>query len=93
MAAAKSGVFPYGQAPYSYAGPALQKAWKRLHAGDREPFPRDAAVVEAWRAFHRGDFAAAITQGSGQGPPGISAPNKAAAVQASYLIDNHARAR
>ncbi|TAK50869.1 MAG: hypothetical protein EPO25_18180 [Gammaproteobacteria bacterium] len=92
MAATKSGAFPYGQAPYTYAGPALQKAWKRLHAGDREPFPDDAAVIEAWRAFHRGDFAAAITQGARQGPPGISAANKAAAVQASYLIDSDARA-
>jgi len=31
--------FPYDARPYSYAGPALRKAWDRLHAGDLEPFP------------------------------------------------------
>ncbi|MBM5811717.1 MAG: hypothetical protein FJ191_07085 [Gammaproteobacteria bacterium] len=92
MAAAKAGGFPYDAAPYTYAGPALRKHWKRLHAGDREPFPADDAVVEAWRAFHRGDFAAAISQGAKLGVRGVAAANKAAAVQATYLIDDDARA-
>ena len=92
MAAVKSDGFPYGREAYTYAGPALRKAWKRLHAGDCEPFPENEAVAEAWRAFHRGDFALAITHGARHGPPGISAANKAAAVQATYLIDNDARA-
>ena len=44
MAAAKSLRFPYDQTPYSYGGDELQEAWRRLHAGDLEPFP-DAAMV------------------------------------------------
>ena len=43
----------------SYAGDALKKNWDALHKGDNEPFPKDAAQQDAWRAFHAGDFAAA----------------------------------
>lgn len=37
--------FPHAQDDYDYAGSALHKAWDRLHAGDREPWP-DAAWVK-----------------------------------------------
>ena len=52
MAAAKSLHFPYDQKPYTYDGEALQKAWKRLHKGDCEPYP-EAAPLQAgrWRRF------------------------------------------
>lgn len=39
MAGPKWTPFPYDQKPYTYAGAALEKAWARLHRGDREPFP------------------------------------------------------
>ncbi len=45
MASAKWVEFPYTSKSYEYAGPALAKAWERLHAGDREPFP-DAAGLK-----------------------------------------------
>ena len=45
--------FPHADAAYAYAGPALKKAWGRLHQGDREPFPKDAAVADALAAFPR----------------------------------------
>ncbi len=92
MAAARTLQFPYDQKPYAYDGDALQKAWNRLHAGDREPFPEDAGLQQAWRAFHRGDFAEAIVQGAKLGARGASAANKAAAVAATYLEEDDRRA-
>lgn len=49
----------------TYAGDALKKHWEGLHKGDNEPFPKDAALQDAWRAFHAGDFATAATLGAG----------------------------
>jgi len=92
MAAAKSFKFPYDQKPYAYDGDALRKAWGRLHAGDREPFPEDAALQDAWRAFHRGDYAEAIAQGAKLGARGATVANKAAAVAATYLEEDDRRA-
>ena len=37
--------FPYESKPYAYAGPALKKAWGRLHAGDLEPFPEPQGLA------------------------------------------------
>jgi tetratricopeptide (TPR) repeat protein len=92
MAAAKSLRFPYEQKPYSYDGESLKKAWDRLHAGDREPYPGTAPLQQVWRAFHRGDFSDAISQGSKLGVQGASAANKAAAVAATYLEEDDGRA-
>jgi tetratricopeptide (TPR) repeat protein len=109
MTAAKPIRFPYDQKPYSYDGDALRKAWDRLHAGDREPFPDVKGVgrfatgktkaaelapllQQAWRSYHRGDFADAIAQGAKLGAPGASVANKAAAVAATYLEEDDGRA-
>jgi tetratricopeptide (TPR) repeat protein len=88
MAAAKIPAFPYEQSPYDYRGDALRKSWDRLHRGDREPYPEDAKLAAAWRAFHRGDFSRSITEGSKLKAPGASVANKAAAVAATYLVDD-----
>lgn len=92
MAVAKSLRFPYDQKPYSYDGEALRKAWDRLHAGDREPFPQTPQLQQAWRAYHRGDFSDAIAQGSKLGPPGANVADKATAVAATYLEEDDRRA-
>jgi tetratricopeptide (TPR) repeat protein len=92
MAAAKTLRFPYDQKPYGYEGDALRKSWGRLHAGDREPFPETLQLQQAWRAFHRGDFSDAISQGTKLGPQGASVANKAAAVAATYLEEDNRRA-
>lgn len=92
MAAAKPLEFPYEQKPYSYDGPALKKAWERLHKGDLEPYPEDAPLQQAWRAFHRGDFAQAIAQGAKLGAIGSLPASKAAAVAATYLEEDDRRA-
>lgn len=51
-----------------------------------------AALEEAWREFHRGDFTAAIRDGSRLGALGVMVANKAAATQTLYLEkDEHKR--
>ncbi|MGH8251215.1 MAG: hypothetical protein ACREVI_11075 [Steroidobacteraceae bacterium] len=91
-AAAKLPSFPYDRKPYAYEGEALRKAWSRLHKGDCEPFPATAPLQDAWRAFHRGDFAEAIAQGAKQGVSGSIVAGKAAAVAATYLEEDERRA-
>lgn len=88
MAAAKIPAFPYGHDAYRYEGEALRKSWERLHRGDREAFPADAKLQSAWRAFHRGDFTEAIAQGVKLKPGGANVASKAAAVAATYLVDD-----
>lgn len=47
---------------------------------------------DAWRAFHRGDFRAAIAAGEALDAPGATVANKAAGVLASYQEANESRA-
>ena len=88
MAAPKIPAFPYDAAQYTYEGDALKESWERLHQGDREPYPSDAKLQAAWRAFHRGDFAKAIAEGVKLKSPGATVANKSAAVAATYLVDD-----
>lgn len=77
--------FPYPDPAYAYTRAALRKTWALLHACDAEPFPDDAAVLDAWRAFHAGDFEDAAGQGLAAGSPGYAAANKAGCIHAVYL--------
>lgn len=77
--------FPYPDPAYVYTGAALKKAWRRLHAGDAEPWPHEAPVVDAWIAFHAGQFEQAVRQGLAAGLAGYAAANKAACIHAVYL--------
>ena len=83
--ARKWGKFPHTDASYAYAGAALKKSWSRLHQGDREPFPKDAAVADAWRQFHVGAFQQAVEAGRAGGSAGINAAVKAQCIYATYL--------
>ena len=49
-----------------------------------------AALQDAWRAFHRGDFKAAFDAGSALGPVGASVAVKALGIHATYLVDAEA---
>jgi hypothetical protein len=80
--------FPYADKKYVYTAATLKKAWDDLHRGDCEPFPKDAAVVEAWIAFHAGDFQKAAELGLKAGGAGITAANKATAIYANYLEED-----
>ena len=53
--------FPYPDPAYVYAGTALKKQWARLHQGDAEPWPSDTGAQAAWRAYHAGEFAKAVS--------------------------------
>lgn len=83
--------FPHDDKAYVYAGTALKKQWLRLHRGDAEPFPADAAVQDAWRAYHAGDFGKAVELGLAAGLAGYNAANKAAMIYANYLEDDEER--
>lgn len=80
--------FPYPDKQFNYAGSALKKHWERLHRGDGEPYPDDEAALDAWRAYHAGDFAKAVETGLAGGASGINAANKAAMIHANYLEDD-----
>jgi len=83
--AGKWAKFPHADKAYEHDAAGLKKKWARLHKGDGEPFPKDAAVVAAWQAFHAGDFAGAVKAGTAAGGAGINAAVKAQVVYAHYL--------
>jgi hypothetical protein len=51
-----------------------------------------ASLLDAWRAFHCGDFGTAIEAGEKLGPLGATVANKACGVYATYLERNSKRA-
>ena len=77
--------FPYADKSYLHDAAGLKKHWPRLHRGDAEPLPKDAAAIDAWRHFHAGEFAAAVESGRAAGAAGTNAAVKAQAIYATYL--------
>lgn len=77
--------FPHDSSAYQYPGAALKKHWPRLHRGDCEPWPDDSKAQDAWRAYHAGDFARAVSLGLKAGGAAIAAADKAAMIYANYL--------
>ncbi len=76
--------FPYAD-EYRYDAGALKKHWSRLHAGDAEPLPKDAKVLDAWALFHAGDFQKAFDAALKLGDAGVTVANKAQSIYANYL--------
>lgn len=76
--------FPHGDL-YRYDAATLRRHWSRLHAGDAEPLPADAALLKGWALFHAGDFRAAYDAGMKLGTVGVTLTNKAQALYATYL--------
>jgi tetratricopeptide (TPR) repeat protein len=81
---AKWTAFPH-TGDYSWDTASLKKQWARLHRGDCEPLPKDAAVLAAWVLFHNGEFQKAAEAGVKAGGAGITVANKATAIYANYL--------
>src|SRR5438874_9751846 len=77
--------FPHPDKAYAYDGAALKKQWDRLHRGDGEPFPKEVAVLDAWRHYHAGEFQQAVEAGIAAGGAGINAAVKAQSIYANYL--------
>ncbi len=76
--------FPFAGS-YFFDAASVRKSWDRLHAGDAEPLPKDARVLEAWALFHSGEFQKAMDMGLKVGGAGLTVANKAACVYATYL--------
>lgn len=85
---AKWTAFPHDNSAFVYDAKSLKANWDRLHAGDAEPFPKDAAVQAAWIAFHAGEFQKAYDAGLKAGGAGITVANKAQCIYANYLEKN-----
>ena len=81
---AKWNPFPHPGA-YDFDAASLIKNWARLHRGDCEPRPEDAAVLQAWVLFHNGEFENATEAGLNAGGAGITVANKATCIYANYL--------
>jgi hypothetical protein len=80
---AKWTAFPY--ALYDFDAAKVKKQWVRLHAGDAEPLPKEAKVLDAWALFHAGEFHKAFDAGLKAGGAGITVANKAQSIYANYL--------
>jgi tetratricopeptide (TPR) repeat protein len=83
--------FPYPSEKFYFAGPALKKAWKKLHLGDCEPFPAIADIQQAWSLFHAGEFQAAVILADKLGLQAHVVANKATGIYATYLEDDEKR--
>jgi tetratricopeptide (TPR) repeat protein len=81
---AKWSAFPHA-GDYTFDAGSVRRQWARLHAGDAEPCPTDAAVLEAWALFHNGDFQKAADAGLRAGGAGLTVANKATSIYATYL--------
>jgi len=80
--------FQHAAKAYHYDAAGLRKHWDRLHRGDCEPFPKDDAVLAAWRHYHAGEFREAMEAGNAAGAAGVNAAVKAQAIYANYLEKN-----
>ena len=76
--------FPYA-GDYAFDAASLKKNWARLHAGDCEPLPKEAAVLQAWVLFHNGELQQAAEAGIKAGGHGLTVANKATSIYANYL--------
>ncbi len=83
--------FPFDTSEFDFAGAALKKSWKSLHAGDCEPFPEDKDLQQAWRLFHMGEFQSAVKLADKLGLHAHAVANKATGIYASYLEDDENR--
>ena len=70
---------------YTFDTASVKKNWARLHQGDCEPLPKEAAVLAAWVLFHNGEFEKAAVAGVKAGGAGLAAANKATCIYANYL--------
>ena len=77
---------------YIYDAARVKKNWAKLHAGDAEPLPTDAHLLEAWAFFHSGEFQKASELGLSLANNGLTAgltvANKATCIYANYLEAN-----
>ena len=80
--------FPHA-GDYTFDAASLKKNWARLHQGDCESLPKEAAVLQAWVLFHNGEFQKACEAGLKANETGmaggLAVANKATSIYANYL--------
>lgn len=80
--------FPYPDPAFRHTPDSLRVAWPVLHSGDLEPFPTHPALVQAWIAFHAGEFERATRLGLDVGVNGYAVAHKAICIYTQYLETN-----
>ncbi|HPW83264.1 MAG TPA: hypothetical protein PLL83_02720 [Rhodoferax sp.] len=70
---------------FSFDAESLRHQWNALHAGDREPLPKDDKELDAWAHFHNGAFQKAYEAGLQCGPAGLNVAHKSACMYAAYI--------
>lgn len=88
MDTANWAAFPYADETFRYPGEKLSNAWPSLHRGDAEPLPDDDGLLDAWRRFHAGDFAGAVSRADEIGLEAHAVANKAGGIYADYLEED-----
>ncbi|MET0321575.1 MAG: hypothetical protein ABW069_12720 [Duganella sp.] len=77
--------FPYPDPAFRHTPDSLRAAWPVLHSGDLEPFPTHPSLVQAWIAFHAGEFERAARLGLDVGVNGYAVAHKAICIYTQYL--------
>ena len=77
--------FPYPDPAFRHTPDSLRAAWPELHGGDQETYPSNPALVQAWIAFHAGEFERAARLGLDVGVNGYAVAHKAVCMYANYL--------
>lgn len=83
--------FPHDNRDYRLSADELAARWPELHRGDCEPLPEDESLLEAWRAFHAGEFGSAVELADEIGLAAHAAANKATGIYANYLENDEGR--
>lgn len=98
--------FPHDNSAYDYSAEDLKSHWEQLHQGDRVLWPdadnfaqyeheisaeQEQLLIQAWQAFHRGDFQQAVSLGDEAGICGHAVANKATGIYADYLEEDEAQ--
>lgn len=65
----------------------LKKLWKQLHAADLAPVP-SGDLLDAWLAYHNGDFAEALRLGRSLGSIGLPVVIRAVVAYTDYVCED-----
>ena len=76
---------PVDMSDLDLSGDGLRQNWEAMHRGNREPFPADPRLQDAWRAYHLGQFARAAEIGTAMGRDGCVPAAFATTIYAQYV--------
>ena len=76
---------PVDMSDLDLAGDNLRRHWDEMHRGNREPFPADEKLQDAWRQYHLGNYARAVEIGTAIGGAGLVPAAFATTIYALYV--------